>query len=366
MSRVIVRKKNCAKMAERFFKLADNLHQKIYDNEKDKNYDEMMEQLTLEFSLLLEDFRLIPEEQMQTEATKELKLNAKHVYFKVGLSLAERALKFDIQAGPLENQEQMQINNEVHSNTMTEQSRSVAENELNTNLVDPNNASALLTNAQSNNEEVEMNLQMNYRDFVQLIKPIFSFEGIRNASARSFGMLIDRIKEVRERARELSYSLENDERALVVFIHGILDETSQEIWSWEVIERVNMNPTLDEMICFLNKRMQRMHQSIPNKPREQEDWDAPSTSYGISNPPKKPKKGPSCNKCNKIGHNLCQCKEFRAFSIPAKANFVRERQLCINCFSNFHHVDACPEGPCIRCAPIKHNSLLCSKNPLNY
>lgn len=67
-------------------------------------------------------------------------------------------------------------------------------------------------------------------------------------------------------------------------------------------------------------------------------------------------------KCNNCGqpHQMYRCSKFLQLSCDDRANCVREKGLCSNCFSANHKAGSvsCKYGPCKRCKKL-HNSLLC-------
>lgn len=65
-----------------------------------------------------------------------------------------------------------------------------------------------------------------------------------------------------------------------------------------------------------------------------------------------------CFNCGE-NHPMSACDDFKTFGINLKWLRVADLNLCENCFSNKHLVEACPGGPCKRCNQGKHNSLLC-------
>lgn len=367
------------KMVERFFKKANELQEVATSSEGFVDFEQLLDQLNIEFAMMCDEFKIANE----NERNKEQEINVKHVFYRVGLNLVERLLDIeptsDIPCAQREQQpadgsgvdEQAQSVENEHQpgqNPPNQQRQQDQPDEAMT--VDPENASALLKDVPS----CEMPLQLAYKDFVQLIDPIFSFKAMETASERSMKLLICAIEGVQKHAKELGYSLDNDERALVVYIHAMLDEVSQELWTWEVMDKVA--PTLQELIHFLNKRVERMNKTPVGsrsesraesraESRGEPDWAQPSTSYGISNPPKRQRKLTTiCINC-KGDHGLCQCGSFIGSSLQAKAKLLQQKRLCINCFSAAHAVSECPMGPCKKCN-LKHNSLMCPKNPKNY
>lgn len=348
-------------MADRFFSRADELRAVVASASNDVDFLNLVDQLQIEFAMLGDEFKLMNE----NERVQEVEVNAKHVYFSVGLNLVERAMEMEITpsfpcAQQLENSQQQGQKNASNTENVPMQVGQLT--------VDPDNASALINDVPMNNEQNcgaskkgEISVQLSYRDFVQLVHPIYGIRGMQTATVQSIRLVIEAIEDVRVRAITLKYNLENDERALVTYIHGVLDATTQELWEWHVLD--HGVATLLELIHFLRMRIQRMPKASSRSSSVSEDWNEPSTSAGMLIPPKRAKKN-GCYKCG-LAHGLCQCPTFKSMSLPAKTKFVHQKKLCLNCFSIEHMVATCPDDACRKCN-IKHNSLLCPKNPTNY
>lgn len=350
-------------MADRFFSKADELRAVVASASNDVDFCNLVDQLQIEFAMLNDEFRLMEDEERNKPRHQDVEINAKHTFFAVGLNLVERSLEINLTPTVPCGQ---RLNDPQSDEQQKEQTQSM---QIDQDTVDPENASvpqatASTSNAQQGNGEMQMPLQLSYQDFVLLVKPIYKFRKMQAPSVQDCRLLIEAINEVQVRADELNYNLESDERALVAYIHGIMDDTTRELWEWHVFDKGVA--TLPAIIHFLKVRIQRMPKPATRpSSAASSNWDEPSTSAGISNPPKRAKQTDGCYQCG-LGHGLCKCPTFDSWSLQAKSKFVHNKKLCINCFSPEHMVAACPLGPCKKCKPIKHNSKLCPKNQSNF
>ncbi|XP_037931029.1 uncharacterized protein LOC119667340 [Teleopsis dalmanni] len=65
----------------------------------------------------------------------------------------------------------------------------------------------------------------------------------------------------------------------------------------------------------------------------------------------------NCKLCNVDRHPLYHCRKFLQFSPSQRLDWVKNQQLCFNCFRNDHVVNKCSSRSCTKCNK-KHNTLL--------
>lgn len=207
---------------------------------------------------------------------------------------------------------------------------------------------------------------LSFTDHIRVLHPVFSLRPIDQLSENKIMEIILSIQEVNHRARELHVSITSQHRALLTFMHGLLDITSQQLWMWQLLDR---EPNWDNFVHFL---VRRAHTIDPAElPRRSSAVQPPSSGNpqfqrAVMAPPSRdpsPAAGPSrspsgekCPKCNNQ-HQLIRCPEFLALSIDERNWFVGEQNLCDNCFSRHHKTKKCIRGKCPKCR-FKHNSLL--------
>lgn len=78
----------------------------------------------------------------------------------------------------------------------------------------------------------------------------------------------------------------------------------------------------------------------------------------------KSKKFPPCLHCQSCEHMMFHCDTFLELSLQFRWEYVREHGICENCLVARHGNKPCNKGPCSKC-DLKHNSVLCPKNPNN-
>lgn len=192
-------------------------------------------------------------------------------------------------------------------------------------------------------DKMETSNFLPYRDHQRLMQPIYSVRPMENVNEQGINHMINAITEVNERAAQLGYSIEPDVRSIIGHLHSQLDPTSQTLWLWQLEAE---EPSLDCFIHFLTKRARTM---------------VPTEKSAGGNSAKKKKV--RCVRCE-ADHYLHKCAPFKALTLRAKWDTVRQAKLCANCFMASHKVEACPVGPCKRCNE-KHNSLMCPKADFN-
>lgn len=92
---------------------------------------------------------------------------------------------------------------------------------------------------------------LSFSDHIRVLHPIYSLRPIGQLAEHKILEIIISIQEVNIRARELGVSIASQHRALLAFMHGLLDITSQQLWMWQAIER---EPNWDDFVHFLVRR----------------------------------------------------------------------------------------------------------------
>lgn len=178
--------------------------------------------------------------------------------------------------------------------------------------------------------------------------------------------------EVIRSLRAMQYNVDHLD---VFFVHGIHDrldsETSKE---WE-LHRASETPTIYEMLDFLDRQAKALSgakyvdkkSTNESKKRNSNNFERNDNKRARFDDSKKSEvkfehQG-GCWLC-KENHPLTRCPQLKGFSFYDRKKYIREQQLCNNCFKPNHRAVQCLAGPCIRCN-LKHNSLLCPENPNN-
>ena len=66
---------------------------------------------------------------------------------------------------------------------------------------------------------------------------------------------------------------------------------------------------------------------------------------------------PSCENCNQ-DHKLYICPEFKAMSVAARHQFIKDKRLCFNCLHSEHQSKDCQSKFSCRECKMKHHTLL--------
>lgn len=215
------------------------------------------------------------------------------------------------------------------------------------------------------NEKLPDISTLSFSDHIRILHPIFSLRPIGQLSESKIMEIILSIQEVNHRARELQVSITNQYRALLTFMHGLLDITSQQLWMWQLMDR---EPNWDDFIHFLVRRahtidpaeLPRRSSAVQQPPENNPPQRATIRPSRNSSPAPGTSRSPSvekCVKCNNQQHALIRCPAFLALSLDERNWFVGESNLCDNCFSRHHKTKKCFRGKCPKCG-FKHNSLL--------
>ncbi len=147
---------------------------------------------------------------------------------------------------------------------------------------------------------------------------------------------------------------------LLYFSKSSFSKPLSDDWEKYVTDEVD-KPTLDDLRTYVDKGI--LHMS---------PIDTPSTltsasglaSFTVSPPPTRPKDKPKskCHVCDE-SHPLIRCPSFIAMDVDKRNKLVRERRLCINCFSDSHGFRTCPSKLWCRTCKSKHHTLLHKEKP---
>lgn len=194
--------------------------------------------------------------------------------------------------------------------------------------------------------------QMQYQNYQQIMKPILELEQLHMVTYQDFSRIIDAIQLTITEGKKFDTNMAWFTNTIIAIISSKLDELSKSIWEFQLETE---EPSLDMLVEFLTKRIRHIRHS---------EGAIATTSKGLS--PTMPRGKRLCIYCGSAVHTIFKCTIFGGLSLEAKEQFivVKEKR-CANCFQNTHKVDQCFRGKCNRCQ-IKHNSLMCKKNPNNF
>ena len=115
---------------------------------------------------------------------------------------------------------------------------------------------------------------------------------------------------------------------------------------WEEAQNNNANPTIKELMTYLNDKCRIMETLNGEK------GIAGSKSIAHSAVQGKP-----CIICNTEGHSIYKCQAFLELSISQRIQRVKELALCLNCLKGGHFAHKCNDHRCFICKK-SHNKLL--------
>lgn len=190
--------------------------------------------------------------------------------------------------------------------------------------------------------------QIQYQAYQQMMRPIMELKQLHLVNDQDIGHIIDAIKQTMAEANKMHVNPAYCTNTIIALISEKMDELSKNIWEFQLGME---EPTLDMLMDFLAKRIQHLRNSEGAS-------RAPS--------PQTPKGNKLCCYCNSTTHTIFKCPNFNGLKIEAKEHFILVKEnRCINCLSKTHSVNECMGGRCGRCL-VKHNSVVCRKNPNNH
>lgn len=194
-----------------------------------------------------------------------------------------------------------------------------------------------------------------YRDYQRLVMPIIELGQINIVNEMTINEVLSAVQEALNQAEQLQYGLQESENAIMAIVYSKLDPVSKGIWDFQLSVQ---NPNLNGLIDFLVKRA-AMLKGAPVEVASASTSTMPSAQSRQSTNPR----GKFCIYCEVTSHNIFHCDYFDGLIIPAKERYLRDEGRCFNCFLR-HSMEPCAQGECRKCN-VKHNSMLCPKNPKN-
>ncbi len=147
----------------------------------------------------------------------------------------------------------------------------------------------------------------------------------------------------------------------MVFV-GLMDPDCKREWLRH--KEPSSSPDMDTVSKFV-RYWQRELQS-DNLPQVSTSSTAPppySINSGLPfkqkthSKPANNKKLPNCPACNE-SHGLIRCQAFQNMDLDGRNKFVRDKRLCLNCFSGLHGYRSCPSKFSCKTCGAKHHTML--------
>ncbi|GBM87017.1 hypothetical protein AVEN_40602-1 [Araneus ventricosus] len=130
-------------------------------------------------------------------------------------------------------------------------------------------------------------------------------------------------------------------------------DASSKLWFKREFNKSKEIPSLNELLDFL-KNYASTYQSSRTSTNLKPNVYSKNTSLVISNV-KNSK--PKCAFCNNDNHAIYKCEEFLKLSVNDKVLFLKQKNLCFNCFKG-HNARICnSKGNCKKCFK-RHNTLI--------
>lgn len=174
--------------------------------------------------------------------------------------------------------------------------------------------------------------------------------------------------------KTMNYPVEHYDLIFVHKIHEKLDNETKKAWE---LQRTSEEPTISEMLRFLDWQARALTGAQPNEQKElplNQKRQAPKMEQKgrgklTKFEPSKVNHVPNSTESNqcvicKETHRVYRCGTFLRMNLNARNKAVRDHRLCNNCLRTTHYSKDCLARACLRC-DVKHNSLLCPENPMN-
>ncbi|KAJ8736653.1 hypothetical protein PYW08_007309 [Mythimna loreyi] len=196
------------------------------------------------------------------------------------------------------------------------------------------------------------------------IKALFTMSAVTKESPVQIRKLIDTILKNLRALKLLGEPTQFWDTLLIYMITTKLDVTIEK--EWEQFKNTSASNSikifnLNSLIQFLKDKADTLEMVKANTSQAshatQSNIKRQSQSFvATQNNKKFYKSTRTCVKCNGK-HPLYACQQFLDLNSQDKLQFVKNKNLCINCLWTGHSVNDCRAGPCKQCH-TKHNTLL--------
>lgn len=148
----------------------------------------------------------------------------------------------------------------------------------------------------------------------------------------------------------------NWDSILVYMLVARLDDATAREWE---LSRPNNNPTLNELITFLERQARGLAHVVEFDPQEVNMLnEIEYRANRINN-----QGGERCKMCRAF-HLLGQCNRFLTLPLRGRRELVKRKNLCFGCYQSDHRTNYCPHGRCKRCNDgTTHHSTICPSHP---
>ncbi|KAJ8961944.1 hypothetical protein NQ317_001038 [Molorchus minor] len=191
---------------------------------------------------------------------------------------------------------------------------------------------------------------------------LLSFRAISNNNPDSLQLFLERF----DTNVAALYRLNLENLGDYIITHIAMSKLSQEtINAFELVRDSQELPNYEELLKFIRKQSKiavvvEKTRKFPNHPTHSTFARGPKTF--VTNNNNNYSKGRNCLFCDKGVHLLKDCQLFKNSTHEQKFKLIKDKHLCLNCFSNSHKVSACISKFSCRFCGSKHHSLLHKTN----
>jgi len=182
------------------------------------------------------------------------------------------------------------------------------------------------------------------------IRKLDMFKALTNETAPALRTLLDTTNECVRSLKVLKVPVDTWDLILIYLVVKKLPAETAKQWA---LKKSDL-PTLKDLLDFLETRARGLA-SVPAS--QTQSTSSKSVSSHHVKKGKDTSTPHSCIKCSGE-HYLFHCPDFKAFSIPDKSNFLKQKKLCNNCLRPDHGAANCPnKKSCFKCGQ-RHHTLL--------
>ncbi|XP_058810258.1 uncharacterized protein LOC131675343 [Phymastichus coffea] len=186
------------------------------------------------------------------------------------------------------------------------------------------------------------------------LKKLLNLPAMNKSSAQKIRSLKEKSLMHVNALKALKEPVDSWDSILVYLVSSKLDRFTRK--SWEETLKDSVKPKFTELVAFLKKKERgdddydsSEKQSIPAENTNKKGRNVPQALVGTQ-------KADFCNFC-KQEHKIYACPQLLELNPRERANALRGKKLCLNCFRDNHSTKHCRASGCRTCSK-KHNTLI--------
>ena len=194
------------------------------------------------------------------------------------------------------------------------------------------------------------------------IRAIFEHPSISKESYTDLRNLFDAVTKHLRALKSLGESTDSWDRLIIYIMCSKFDNTTRR--DWEAFKCVGELPTINDLNSFLKSKCEVLEKlevakldlskynssKTLNKKGKEFSANYAATEKTYNNKFK-------CYFCNQTSHGIYKCNSFLKLPVAERIHAVKERKLCLNCFTDTHPSWKCSKSKCNKCHKA-HNSIL--------